>query len=325
MTRRAWADAMRAATCAALFCAVLVPAPRAARAQCADTDGDGLCDVDDPCRSTVPAPFDAIKEPVLSLHSIDDATGRQRFQLKGMLLVPDAPAIDPAANGIRVMLRRWFVADAPLFDAVVPGGAGWTVRPGEQWAYRDPMGEAGGVTRVMIRRVLAPPVPAYANPRLAYAIVVEARAASLALVDVLGATVSLDATALNGRQCADALFADVLPWHCTPRGLGRTARCGGARRLGPCRVSDPNDMVVCDALGAAAAEDAYFAQSGAYLAGSCTDLPGFVPTPGVTCTTALVGLDGSPGFEVATLHPQAFWSCIWLSDPVAGIPKLFCS
>jgi hypothetical protein len=317
---------MRAATCTALLCAVLVPAPREARAQCTDTDGDGLCDVDDPCLSTVPAPFDAIKEPLLTLHGLDDATARQRFQLKGTLLVPDAPAIDPAANGIRVVLREWFVAGAPLFDAVVPGGAEWTVRPGGQWAYRDPTGQAGGVTRVTIRRVLSPPVPAYSDPRLAYAIVVEARAASLALVDVLGATVSLAAAALNGRQCADALFADVLPWHCTPRGSGRNARCGGARRFGACRVSDPSDMVVCDALGAAAAEDAYFAQNGAYLAGSCMDLPGFVPTPGVTCLTALaVDADGSPGFEVSTLHPQASWSCTWFSDPAAGNPKLSCS
>ena len=323
MPRRPWPDAVRAATCAALVWAVLVPAPRVANAQCADVDGDGLCDVDDPCRSTVPAPFDAIKEPLLTLHGLDDATGRPRFQLRGTLLVPDAPAIDPAANGIRVVLREWFVAGTPLFDAVVPGGAGWSVRPGGQWSYRDPTGQAGGVTRVSIRRVPAPTVPPYANPRVAYAIIVEARAAGLALVDVLGATVTLDATTLNGHQCGDALFADVLPWHCTPRGWGRTARCGGARRVGPCRVSDPNDMVVCDALGAASAEDAYFAANGSYLAGSCADLPGFVPTPGVTCFMALtVDGDGSPGFEVATLHPQASWSCTWLS---AANPNFFCN
>jgi hypothetical protein len=317
---------MRAATCAALVCAVLVPAPRPVRAECADADGDGLCDVDDPCLGSVPMPFDAIKEPVLALHGLDDATARQRFQLRGTLLVPDVPAIDPGANGIRVMLREWFGGGAPLFDAVVPGGAGWTARPGGQWTYRDPTGQAGGVTRVTIRPVPPPPVPAYANPRVAYAIVVEARVDGLALVDVLGATVSLDPAAPNARQCGDALFADVLPWRCTPRGSGRTARCGSARRMGPCRVSDPNDMVVCDALHAAAAEDAYFAETGSYLAGACSDLPGFVPTPGVTCMTAITaGLDGSPGFEIATLHPQAYWSCTWLSAPSAGNPKLFCS
>ena len=326
MARRSGVDAMRGATCAVLLCAVLAAAPRDAGAQCADVDADGLCDGDDPCLSTVPAPFDAIKEPVLTLYGLGDSIGRERFQLKGTLLVPDVPAIDPGANGIRVVLREWFVAGAPLFDAVVPSGAGWSSRPGGQWAYRDPTGQAGGVTRVTIRPVPAPPVPAYTHPRAAYAIVVEARAAGLALVGVLGATVGLDAASLNGHQCGDALFADVLPWRCTPRGSGRTARCGGARRAGPCRVSDPNDMVVCDALGAAAAEEAYFAGNGSYFAGACANLPGFVPTPGVTCMTALAaGLDGSPGVEIATLHPQAYWSCTWFSDPAAGNPKLSCS
>ena len=311
---RQYADAVRTVICAALvLSAVSVPGPPA-RAQCSDADADALCDVSDPCLSTVPAPFDAIKEPVLTIRGLDQPAGGQRLRLKGTLLVPGVPAVDPAANGVRVMVREWF-ADRTFVHAVVPGGAGWMVHAGGRWTYRDPTGQAGGVTRINIRPVAAPRVPAYANPRAAYAIDVEARGVTLALAGVLEATVSLHGTVLNGRQCGDALFADVLPWRCTVGAYGNSARCGSARRVGPCRVSDPNDMVVCDALNAAAAEDAYFFETGSYFGGPCANMPRFVPTPGVACTAArTTNGDGSPGFALATTHPQASWSCTWYSD-----------
>jgi hypothetical protein len=315
---------VRTFICVALVSAVVVPGPRAALAQCPDADGDALCDVADPCLSSVPAPFDAIKEPTLTLRGLDEPRGGQRFRLKGVVLVPDVTAVDPAANGIRVMLREWS-GDATFVDALVAGGAGWVAHAGERWTYRDPIGQAGGVTRVRIRRVPPPAVPAYANPRAAYAIDVEARDVALALAGVLEATVSLDGTARNGRQCGDALFADALPWRCTVGGYGRAARCGSARRVGPCRVSDPNDMVVCAALKAAAAEDAYFAETGSYFAGPCANMPRYVATPGVTCTAVVTtNGDGTPGFTLATTHAQASWSCAWFSGPGPGVANPSC-
>jgi hypothetical protein len=52
-------------------------------------------------------------------------------------------------------------------------------------------------------------------------------------------------------------------------------------------VSDPDDMMICDALNGADAEARYRETHGSYLGGQCRDLPGFVSSPHVNCWTSM--------------------------------------
>src|SRR5262249_46125403 len=146
----------------------------------------------------------------------------------------------------------------------------------------------------------------------AFAFVVQGRGARYAFApqEHLVATISLDAGVLDGLECSDAFFGPSVPWHCAA-GLSGTRVSCCARRVGPCHVSDPDDMMVCDALDAAAAESRYREAHGAFFAGDCADLPGFVPSPSVVCSAAPIG---TTGFTVGTSSPFGRWrSCVWIS------------
>jgi prepilin-type N-terminal cleavage/methylation domain-containing protein len=87
-----------------------------------------------------------------------------------------------------------------------------------------------------------------------------------------------------------------------------------------------NARVEADARNAATAEEAYFVDNDAYLAGGCAGLPGFSGSAGTTCTaTTKTCADGSPGFDIATNNPNATKpDCTWDSCPVSG-GNLTCS
>ena len=56
--------------------------------------------------------------------------------------------------------------------------------------------------------------------------------------------------------------------------------CNGPSPVGPCHIGDADDLIICDMVNAAIAEDRYFAARGTYFSGPCTGLPGFDPSPG---------------------------------------------
>ena len=87
-----------------------------------------------------------------------------------------------------------------------------------------------------------------------------------------------------------------------------------------------NARISSDARNAATSEEAYFVDSDSYLAGTCTSLPGFTLSSGVTCTMATITCaDGSPGFTVTATHTQATRKpCVWTSCPAAGTANLKC-
>jgi hypothetical protein len=68
-----------------------------------------------------------------------------RLQAEATLALPWT-GIDPAANGVRIVVDD-------LFDATLPGGADWTTKA-SGWTYRNDAGPVAGVTRVKIRRVI---------------------------------------------------------------------------------------------------------------------------------------------------------------------------
>ena len=81
------------------------------------------------------------------------------------------------------------------------------------------------------------------------------------------------------------------------------------------------DLIVCDVLNAARAQELYFTAQGGYFTGACTELPGFVPSPGVFCATTA----GGSGFAVTTSHPYATYAtCVW-TTPAAGGENPSCS
>ena len=104
-----------------------------------DGDGDGRCDAYDPCTSPAAQDAQAVFSGV--------GTNRRRFKVKGVIDLPmPAVALDPAANGVRIVLRE---AEDFLYDFTVPGGAlgsppgyGWTASgsPARAWKFRGSFG-----------------------------------------------------------------------------------------------------------------------------------------------------------------------------------------
>ncbi|HSV05071.1 MAG TPA: hypothetical protein VLI07_01085, partial [Candidatus Binatus sp.] len=87
-----------------------------------------------------------------------------------------------------------------------------------------------------------------------------------------------------------------------------------------------NARVEADARNAATAEEAYFVDTDAYLtSGTCTGLPGFSLSGGVTCTLGSATCTAGTGFTVSTSHAQATKSCVWTSCPAAGAANLVCT
>lgn len=76
--------------------------------------------------------------------------------------------------------------------------------------------------------------------------------------------------------------------------------------------------IISDARHAATAEEAYFDDMSAYLAGDCALLPGFDLSPGVSCTATVSG----DVFQIQTSHPSASRRCTWTSN---ASPNLSCS
>jgi hypothetical protein len=114
-------------------------------------------------------------------------------------------------------------------------------------------------------------------------------------------------------------FSPVIP--CTQNRSGTRISCGTAPPIGPCRVGEPRDVVVCEVLAVAAAQDAYKAAHGTYFAtsGDCANLPGYTPTPasGVSCN--LSSASGT-SFTITAIHVNApAWTCIYTSTETPAL------
>lgn len=117
------------------------------------------------------------------------------------------------------------------------------------------------------------------------------------------------------QQCGETWYSTVASTHCAFTASGDRMTCSGPPPVGPCHIGDPDDLVVCDLLSAVHAEDQYFAAHGTYVGGACTDLPGFRPSPGVTCTTTGTSTD----FTITASHLDALrGSCTWIKNPGDG-------
>jgi hypothetical protein len=86
---------------------------------CRDGDGDGTCNADEPCVGGT-----AIAGAKLILKKQGTPAGDDSLKLSGLMAVPGTPAIDPATNGVRLVIED---AGGTVAFAVIPGGAGWKV------------------------------------------------------------------------------------------------------------------------------------------------------------------------------------------------------
>ena len=110
-----------------------------------DTDGDGVCDLQDPCAGGVS----------ISAAKLTSQLGKS-FKLKGQLTFVPPLALDPITNGLRLVLKD--SEGGPGSDATVSGGAynpttktGWTAKGNlTTWAFSSPSSINGLISKVKL-------------------------------------------------------------------------------------------------------------------------------------------------------------------------------
>lgn len=116
-----------------------------------DSDTDGICDRDDECTGGV-----AATRARLKIKGMKNLVGKHKLTFSGEVQLPHPffPALDPKANGVRVVVRN--LLGGLLLDETLPGGnwngfTGW-VGTGPRWAFRDKTATPpGGITRLIVK------------------------------------------------------------------------------------------------------------------------------------------------------------------------------
>lgn len=322
---------------------LLAAAMRTAHAGCPDGDLDGACDAVDVCTNDGVV---ALAEATLRLTGADAPAGDERLRVRGRItVVPGLVAdVDPATNGMRVLLERYDGQTGmrqALVSAVIPGGAGWRGRAeGMAWTYRDSRGTHGGVTRISVKRRPALPVipaSAAADARVAYDVQVLARRGDYLvdadLVDgflpdavVLDVGIGFGPVGADGSRCASRIFPSQSPAvPCAVSGGGSVAQCATAAPVGPCRVGEPRDVVLCEVMTLAFLQERWRALHGDYFAPSgqaCDELPGYTSSA-PTSDCVLVTQPGA--FVVTATSPYApGYECVYESAAPDG-QRLTCT
>jgi hypothetical protein len=297
-----------------------------------DVDGDGVCDAHDPCPGFGVGA--QLREVSLTLRKLGGRDADDTLRFRSIVPLGAGVDLDPSATGLRltVLDNAWTSGDVVL-DVAAPAGAGWTTTAGgRSWTFRATDASTTGIKRAIVKVI--EPNPAYVRPQ-ALSVAIDARRGTYDTTSDLESHFVSLAFAGTGVAdvCAERAFYpwlftglpgvepwEALPWQpsCKFRSDGRTLQCSTGPQVGPCHVSAPGDLMVCDAQNAAALQRRY-RNKGPYDTGPCTDLPGFSGSPNVTCTTT--GTD--VGFIVTTSHVDSSqWSaCTWDSQ---ATPNLSC-
>jgi hypothetical protein len=175
----------------------------------ADADDDQVGDECDPCSNVVPVFASGTK---IKLTKQTTPPGDDGLLFKGVIAVPTTPTIDPAANGIRVLLTG--ADDSVVLDATIGGGSGWKVNAkATRWSFKSP-GGTQGITRVKIA--------AKKNAPGTLKFSVKGKGGSFApaagALPVVG-TLVVDAPIARTGQCGEATPA------CQTRAKGKTILC----------------------------------------------------------------------------------------------------
>lgn len=182
----------------------------------ADADGDGIGDACDPCTNG-----GALVAPRLTLSRILPPAGDDKLAFAGSVTLPVSPnpPLDPATNGIRVLVDDQ--THAVIVDETVAGGPydsllgyGWTTSA-SGWKYRSHTGP--GIVKVALKP----------SRRTAGAIQfsVKGQNGSWPVSPSglpLRATIVLDPPYAMTGECGEANFAAA---SCAATGSGSTVRC----------------------------------------------------------------------------------------------------
>lgn len=106
-----------------------------------------------PCAGGVP-----VDKPRLSVRNLHTVAGDDRLSLRGLatLPFPFTPALDPPADGVRLVVTD-FAEAAVLLDATIPAGAAWRSNgPGTSWTFVSD-GTPDGITTASVRTYPARP------------------------------------------------------------------------------------------------------------------------------------------------------------------------
>lgn len=311
-----------------------------------DADGDNLCDDEDVCTRSDSA---RLTEATLWMDRVAPPAGDERMRFTGRLSFPASSFVDPAVAGFRFGLHgetycSFAVSSlTPMIAARIPGGEGWRGGNGT-WRFRDSRGRYAGVTRVALKLITPAPVLPD-DPRMTLAYKITARRGGYVVTpDILEpfdfparlawgqleAQMALGSTADGSATCAQRGFptsvdgtreyGTVVP--CTQNRSGTRLSCSTAPPIGPCRVGEPRDVLECEVLAVATAQEAYKARYGTYFetSGDCMSLPGYTPTPesGVSCFLS----GSSTSFTITAInHNAPAYTCIYTST---GTPALDC-
>jgi hypothetical protein len=112
----------------------------------ADTDNDDVGDACDPCTNIVPT---FATKARLKLTKQLTPTGDEGLVFKGLLAgLPTTPTINPAVNGVRVLVND--STGATIGDVTIPGGTGWKVNTkATRWRFSNPAG-VDGIVKIRI-------------------------------------------------------------------------------------------------------------------------------------------------------------------------------
>jgi hypothetical protein len=117
---------------------------------CRDTDGNGICNADEPCT-----------KPKLQLKKLNTPIGDDGLAFSGQMTIATSPTIDPVTTGARVVVDD---ANGPVVDVTIPPGPvdpdtkiGWKPnRAGTSWKYSNKAGLAG-ITTVSVKTKVKTP------------------------------------------------------------------------------------------------------------------------------------------------------------------------
>jgi hypothetical protein len=186
-----------------------------------DADNDGRGDACDPCSNLTAA---VVEKPQIVLSRLNTPPGDDRLKFKGTLNnVPVTPAIDPVANGVRVLIDG-APGTGNVLDVTVPGGSynsslltGWKANSsGTTFKYLNKLG-VQGITQVIVKlNVNEPGVVRFT---------VTGRDGSFGVTPAqlpLTGTFLLDVPIATTGQCGEMSFGDA---NCVMSGTGSTAKC----------------------------------------------------------------------------------------------------
>lgn len=267
--------------------------------QFVDSDVDSVCDALDPC----PTPASVLVDDIhLKVIGVTDPPGGQTLRFRGSVTLPGP--LDPPSTGLRLVVSGEFFRGIAL-DLSMPKGGGWTAS-GNAWRY----GDSDGLVDAAVHRV---------DEAGATRVVIRSRRGSYVLTrDTFPDKVSLAFASgvPTADQCGEAWVGRGL---CATNGSGSVLSCVPPKPLRVCS-GDPSALVRCNLQNVARAEEVQYAVTGQYVAGACTDVPGFVPSPSVICTTTGDRVD----FTAIASHPSLV-SCQWESSPAAEERQMVCS